>query len=384
MLDILMNLAAYAIPFVIVLTMVVFFHELGHFVVGRLCGVKVDAFSLGFGPELLAFNDRSGTRWRIAAIPLGGYVKFHGDANGASVPDSDEFEAMPEEERRVTFQAQSVWKRAAIVFAGPFASFLLAILIYTGLYATLGRAILAPKVASVTEGGAGYAAGFKAGDVVLSIEGTPIDSFARLQEIVSVSAGKALTVVVHRGDADVTLLATPAWREVEGPLGKTRIGMLGLRASTDPADTHEERYWPVVAFGLAIEETWGIVTRTFGYLGGLISGRESADQLSGPIGIAEVSGHMAQAIDKVGVWPFFNLIAILSASIGLLNLMPVPLLDGGHLVFYAIEAARGQALNERTQEVAFRIGLAMVCSLMVFSTYNDLARLLRKFTGVGS
>lgn len=384
MLDILMNLATYVIPFIVVLSMVVFFHEYGHFIVGRWCGVKVDAFSLGFGPELFAFNDRRGTRWRIAVIPLGGYVKFHGDANGASVPDADRIDAMPEEERKVTFQAQPVWKRAAIVFAGPFANFVLAIAIYTGLFTAYGRVVVVPRIASVMEGGAGQAAGFRAGDVVLSIDGAAVDSFSRLQEVVAVSAGRPLTFVVRRGGQDVSLSATPAWREVESALGKTRIGMLGLRASNDPADTHQEHYGPIAAFGLALGETWEVVDRTFTYLGGLISGREDADQLSGPIGIAQVSGQMAQAIAKVGVWPFFNLIAILSISIGLLNLMPVPLLDGGHLAFFAIEAVRGQALNERAQEVAFRIGLAMVCTLMVFSTYNDIARLARKFAGVGS
>lgn len=384
LLDILMILATYVIPFVVVLSLVVFFHEFGHFIVGRWCGVQVDAFSLGFGPELFAVVDRHGTRWRLAAIPLGGYVKFHGDANGASIPDAEQLDAMPAAERAVTFQAQPVWKRAAIVFAGPFANFVLAIMIYAGLFATYGRVVLTPRIAGVVEGGAGQAAGFKTGDLVVSIDGTPIDSFTRIQEIVAVSADKPLTFVVRRDDQDVTLKATPAWRVVEGPLGKTRIGMLGLHASNKPGDIREERYGLGESLVLAVGETWAVVDRTYGYLGGLISGRENADQLSGPIGIAQVSGQLAQEIAKVGVWPFLNLIAILSISIGLLNLMPVPLLDGGHLLFFGIEAIRGRALNERTQEYAFRLGLAMVCTLMVFSTYNDLARLIRKFAGVGS
>jgi regulator of sigma E protease len=379
-----MTIVIYVVPFIVVLSLVVFFHEFGHFIVARWCGVKIDAFSIGFGRELWGFHDRYGTRWRLAAIPLGGYVKFHGDANGASTPDPELLNAMPEAERKVTFYGQTLWKRAAIVFAGPFANFVLAIVIYTGLFATYGRIVLTPLIASVVEDGAGKAAGFLAGDLVLSIDDASIDSFTRMQEIVATSADKTLRIVVRRDGRDVTLSATPAQREVEGVLGKMKIGMLGLKASTDPADLHEERYGPIAAFGLALEETWQVIDRTGVYLGGLVTGRENADQLSGPIGIAQVSGQMAQAIAKVGVWPFFNLIAILSISIGLLNLMPVPLLDGGHLLFFGIEALRGRALNERTQEYAFRIGLAMVCTLMIFSTYNDIARLIRKFAGVGS
>lgn len=384
MLDLLMTFATYVIPFVIVLSVVVFIHEYGHFIVGRWCGVQVDAFSIGFGPELWARVDRHGTRWRVAAIPLGGYVKFHGDANGASVPDPDAVEAMPAAERAVTFAAQPVWKRAAIVFAGPFANFLLAIAIFAGLFAFYGRTVLAPRIGSVVAGGAGEAAGFMPGDLVLTIDGTQIDTFGKMQEIVSVSADTKLVFVVRRSDRDVTIAATPAWREVESAAGKVRIGMLGLKASTAAADVHEERYGPVQSLGLALEETWQVVHRTGTYVGGLISGRESADQLSGPIGIAQISGQMAQAATKVGLAPFLNLIAILSVSIGLLNLMPVPLLDGGHLLFFGIEAARGRALNERAQEVAFRIGLAMVGMLMIFSTYNDIARLIQRLAGASS
>jgi regulator of sigma E protease len=379
-----MTFATYVIPFVIVLSVVVFIHEYGHFIVGRWCGVQVDAFSIGFGPELWARVDRHGTRWRIAAIPLGGYVKFHGDANGASVPDPDLVDAMPAAERAVTFAAQAVWKRSAIVFAGPFANFLLAIAIFAGMFAFYGRTVLTPRVGSVVAGGAGEAAGFKAGDLVLTIDGAEIDTFAKMQELVSVAADSRLIFVVRRNGADVTIPATPAWREVDSAAGKVRIGMLGLKASTAPEDVREERFGPIDSVRMALIETWQVVHRTGSYVGGLISGRESADQLSGPIGIAQISGQMAQAATKVGLSPFLNLIAILSVSVGLLNLVPVPLLDGGHLLFFAIEAARGRALNERAQEFAFRIGLAMVGTLMMFSTYNDIARLIQRLTGGAS
>jgi regulator of sigma E protease len=386
-----MNTALYIVPFLFVLSLIVFVHEYGHFIVGRWCGVKVDAFSMGFGPELGAFVDGKGTRWRVAAIPLGGYVKFHGDANGASAPDDGAIAAMPEEEREVTFAAQPVWERMAIVFAGPFANFLLAIAIFTGLFATYGKPlmengqpIVVPRIVGVAAGSAAEAAGFKPGDAVLSVDGVAVSSFNKFQSIIVASPDKPLTVVVRREGAEVALQATPRLAEVDTAAGKKSVGRLGVTNTSDASDLLREQVGVVRAAGLAVEETWLIVDRTFHYLGGLFSGRESADQLSGPIGIAEVSGQVAKDIFTVGVWPFLNLIAILSISIGLLNLMPVPLLDGGHLVFYAIEWVRGRALNERTQEFAFRIGLAMVGTLMIFSTYNDLARLIRKFAGLGS
>ena len=376
---------AYMIPaFVILLTIVVFVHEFGHFIVGRWCGVQVDAFSMGFGPELWSRVDRHGTRWRVAAIPLGGYVKFHGDANGASAPDAEALENMPEDERAVTFAAQPLRARAAIVFAGPFANFLLAIALLTSIVYVNGRTVLEPRIGVVLPGGAGEAAGFKTGDVVVSIDGTPVAAFSKMQEIVSVSADKKLDFIIHRDGRELRLEAVPAWKEIKNPAGKMRIGMLGLQASTAPGDSHLEKYGLAQSFGLAVEEVWMICSRTLGYMGGLITGRENADQLSGPIGIAQMSGQVAQAAVKVGVTPFLNWIALLSVSIGLLNLMPVPLLDGGHLLFFGIEAIRGQALNERTQEFAFRLGMAMVGALMIFSTYNDLSRLLQRLTGGAS
>ena len=385
MLDLLTTFAFYLIPFVLVLTLVVFVHEFGHFIVGRWCGVKVDAFSIGFGPELWSRVDRLGTRWRIASIPLGGYVSFHGDANAASAPDPEAVRAMPETERAVTFAAQSVWKRAAIVFAGPFANFVLAIAIFAILFGVYGRTVYAPRVGSLTPGGAGAAAGFMAGDLVLTVDGAPIDSFSKLQEIVSSSADKKLVFVIQRGDEQLTLPVVPALREVESAIGKIRIGMLGIQASKAAADIRRGtlrtrrrgRRWACRKPGRSCAAR-EITSADF------VTGRESADQLSGPIGIAQVSGQMAQAVSKVGIAPLLSLIAILSVSIGLLNLMPVPLLDGGHLLFFAIEAARGRALNERAQEVAFRVGLAMVGALMIFSTYNDIARLIHKLTGSGS
>ncbi|MFT4098121.1 MAG: M50 family metallopeptidase [Rhodoblastus sp.] len=371
MLDALYSVGLYAIPFIVVLTVVVFFHELGHFWVGRRCGIKVDAFSIGFGPELFAFVDRHGTRWRVAALPLGGYVKFHGDANGASMTDDAAVEAMPAAEKAVTFAAQPIWKRSATVAAGPIANFILAIVIFCGVFFAYGRSVLTPRVDSVAAGSAAEVAGFLPGDLVLEIDGQKIGSFNELQRIVTTSPDKALTFLVDRAGKGVSLTATPRLKEVESSLGKTRVGLLGVQAGGKPEDWRTEKYGLGESLKLATQETWFVVRQTAGYLGGLAIGKESPDQLSGPAGIVQVSGEMA----KLGVAALLNLVAILSISIGLLNLAPVPLLDGGHLMFYLVEAIRGRALNERAQEIGFRIGIAVVGGLMVLATYNDIARL---------
>lgn len=371
MFDALSTPALYILPFVGVLTVVVFIHELGHFLVGRWCGIKVDAFSIGFGPELFAFVDRKGTRWRFAALPLGGYVKFHGDANAASAADETAIAAMPDVERAVTFAAQPVWKRALTVAAGPVANFILAIVVFAGLFAVYGRPVLTPRVESVVAGSAAEAAGFRKGDVVLEIDGQAINSFNELQRIVSVSPEQTMTFLVDRGGQGVRLTATPKLREITTPLGKTRTGQLGLEAGGKPEDWRVERFGPLEAVQMGAQETWFVVKHTARYLGGLLIGRESPDQLSGPAGLAQVSGEMA----KIGSSALLNLIAVLSISIGLLNLVPIPLLDGGHLLFYALEAIRGRALNERAQEIGFRIGIAFVGALMIFATFNDIVRI---------
>jgi regulator of sigma E protease len=359
------------LPFIFVLSIVIFFHEFGHFIVGRMCGVKVDAFSLGFGPELLHYTDRTGTRWRLGLLPLGGYVKFHGDANGASMSDAESIEAMPEADRALTLGAQKVWKRSAIVAAGPIANFILAIAIFTGIYAIHGRGILVPQIEKVTPYSAAAAAGFAPGDTILSINGNKVDSFEDMQRIVQTSADQLLTFVVARKGKDVTLVATPRRREVKTPFGVTRTGVLGVEASTNPANWHMQHYNLFESARLATGETWFIVRQTGAYVGGLFVGKESTDQLSGPIRIAEVSGEMA----KIGFAALLNLAAVLSISIGILNLVPIPLLDGGHLLYYAIEAVRGRALNENVQQMGFKIGLTLVAGLMILATYNDILRL---------
>lgn len=364
-------LLGYIIPFLFVLTLVVFFHELGHFWVARRAGVRVLTFSLGFGPELVGFNDRHGTRWRIAAIPLGGYVRFFGDEDAASTPDSAALSSMSAADRKVSFFYQPLRWRAAIVAAGPIANFIAAIVIYTLLFATLGKPVIAPIVDAVTPGSAAAEAGFEPGDVVLSIDGRPIDSFFTMQRIVTRSAGLDLAVEIERAGQPVLLHATPRIGEITDPFGnKQRVGLLGIQRKNGTVKI--VHFGPVEAFGQAFAEFRDVIGGTLGYLEGIAAGRQSADQIGGPIGIAKASGEAA----ALGFIPLVNLAAILSISIGLLNLFPIPLLDGGHLVYYAIEAVRGRPLSERAQDYGFRIGFAVVLMLMVLGTFNDIVRLV--------
>ncbi|GJD34702.1 RIP metalloprotease RseP [Methylobacterium aerolatum] len=359
------------IPFLFVLTVVVFVHEMGHFLVGRWCGVGIHAFSLGFGPELFGFNDRRGTRWKLCAIPLGGYVKFHGDANGASVPDPETIARMSPQERAISFPTQPVSKRAAIVAAGPIANFLLAIALFAGAIWLGGRYELPARVSSVEPNSVADTAGFKPGDLITAIDGQPVRDFNAMYRTVTGAAGTSLAFTVQRDDRDITINATPATIDERTPFGRHRIGRLGIRS---PAGSEAKlvHYDLGDSLRLGVHETYFVVERTFSYLGKLITGRESADQLSGPIGIARVSGEVAK---NGGVGGLVGLIALLSVSIGLLNLFPVPLLDGGHLLFYAFEVVRGRPLSERAQEVGFRIGLALVLMLMLFAAWNDILNL---------
>jgi regulator of sigma E protease len=362
----------YAIPFLFVLTVVVFFHELGHFWVARRCGVKIDAFSVGFGPELLGFNDRHGTRWKLCAIPLGGYVRFHGDDSAASTPDLKALEKMSEAEKRISFFHQPVRNRSAIVAAGPIANFILAVVIFSAVFMIYGRQVTTARVDTIQPASAAVEAGFQPGDIVLSIDGRTIENFGEMQRIVSGSPGVPLRVVVLRGQREETLVATPRLQEIKDNFGNShRVGLLGISRSTTREDVVTERYGPIDSIKLGVAETYFVIERTLNYVGGLLSGREGADQLGGPIRIAQISGQVA----TVSFAALLHLTAVLSVSIGLLNLFPVPLLDGGHLVFYAIEAIRGRPLSERAQEFGFRVGLALVLMLMLFATWNDIMHL---------
>jgi regulator of sigma E protease len=366
------GLIGYVVPFLFVLTIVVFFHELGHFLMARLCGIKVLVFSIGFGPEIAGLNDRYGTRWKISAVPLGGYVKFFGDDNAASVPDQAAASTMTASERKDSFMFQPVRSRAAVVAAGPIANFVLAIAIFAAIFMTVGKQTTSARVDTVQPASAAEAAGFKPGDLVTAINGEKIESFSDMQRIVSISAGETLSIDVDRGGAPINLKATPQLKELKDNFGNLhRLGVLGISRSMSPGDIKTEKAGPLRAVVMGAQETWFVVDRTLAYISGVFVGREAADQLGGPIRIAQVSGQVATA----GFTALIHLTAVLSVSIGLLNLFPIPLLDGGHLLFYGIETIRGRPLSERAQEVGFRIGLAIVVMLMIFATFNDILRL---------
>lgn len=358
-----------AAAFLFVLTVVVFIHELGHFLVARWCGVRVTTFSIGMGKELFAFVDRKGTRWRLAAAPVGGYVKFAGDENGASVPDQDALARMSPQERAESFHLKPVWQRAAVVAAGPIANFLLAIAILTAIFWTSGERVILPRVEQVVAGTAAEEAGFKAGDLILTVNGEKISSFNDLRRMTATSAGDGMTFTVDRGGVTVSLKAVPRITEVpDGFGGKMKIGQLGLRGPSVPTEWQQKDYGPIQALGRATTESWNYAAQTWQYIGRVLRGKESGDQIGGPARIADASGKMASA----GLVPLIHFIAFISVSIGLANLLPIPLLDGGHLLFYAVEAVRGYPLNQQTQEYAFRFGLMVVLFLFLFANFNDL------------
>ena len=357
------------LPFLFVLTVVVFVHEMGHYLVGRWCGIGVKAFSIGFGPELIGFNDRHGTRWRLSAIPLGGYVKFVGDMNATSEPDPDAVKRLPESERRIAFHTQPVWKRAATVFAGPLFNFLLTIAVFAVMFTLYGRVVSEPMVAEVRPDSPAASAGFQPGDRFVSVNGSHVDTFADVQRIVSGRAGDPITFVVLRNGTEVTLTATPEVIEQKDALGNTiKTGVIGVVNNSEMGQPRLITYGPMEAVGQALRETGYIVERTGQFLSRFAVGREDKCQLGGPVKIAEMAGKAA----GLGFEWLVQLVALLSVGIGILNLLPIPPLDGGHLLFYGIEAVIRRPVSERTMEAVYRAGLLLVLVFMGFVFWNDL------------
>ena len=360
-------------PFLLVLTIVVFFHELGHYLVGRWCGIKAEVFSVGFGPELIGRTDRHGTRWKLSLIPLGGYVKFLGDENAASQPTGSGVSGLSEAERAASFPAASLWRRAATVAAGPVANFILAIAIFAVMFSINGRMIADPVVARVQPASAAEAAGILPGDVFVAIDGVEVEIFDDVQRYVTARPEVPMTISLERDGAIVDVTLTPARTEITDNFGnKMEVGRIGVITSDDAGNFRVREYGPLEAVGEGAAQSWYIVTRTVDYIGNIITGREKADQLGGPIRVAKYSKDMS----TIGIGALIQLAAVLSVSIGLLNLMPIPMLDGGHLVFYAIEAVRGRPPGEVAQEWAYRFGLSVVLALMLFATWNDVSMLI--------
>ena len=359
--------------FLFVLTIVVFFHELGHFLVARWCGIAVKVFSIGFGPEIVGFTDRLGTRWRLSWIPLGGYVKFIDDDNVASAQSGRKaLEHLSEEDRKRSFQGKPLWARAAVVAAGPIANFVLAIAIFTAIFTFFGERTTAAKVDVVYAGSAAERAGFCLATASSASTARRSRASAEMQRIVGMSPGQPLHFGVEREGKIVEIVATPELKEITDNFGNTmRVGLLGIQRSASPDDWTLKRHDPFTALKMAVQRSYTIIQTSLEYLVKVVSGRESADQLGGPIQIAEISGQVA----SLGFLPLLDLAAVISVSIGFINLFPIPMLDGGHLLFYGIEGIRGRPLSESTQEIGFRIGLAFVLMLMIFATWNDLIHL---------
>ncbi|MBA2125120.1 RIP metalloprotease RseP [Hyphomicrobium methylovorum] len=372
---------SYGIVFLLVLTAVVFIHELGHFLVARWCGVTVKAFSIGFGPEIYGFYDKHGTRWRFAWIPLGGYVKFIDDDNASSQPSgSKTADRLSPAERAGSFQSKSVAARAAVVAAGPMANFILAAVIYAGLNATVGVHILPAYVDAVVANSPAEKAGFKSGDRIVAIDGRQIERFDDLQRIVGSSAGQPLTFTVERGGEMLPLVATPNADEQRDAFGRTfRRGIIGIQRSVAPGKIVTKDVSLPEALMLGVSETYGNISQTVAGLWEIITRRQSAEQMGGPIMMAEVTAKVAE----LGIDPMLRWIAFISANIGFLNLLPIPILDGGHLMFYAYEAIRRKPVSERLQQAGFQVGLVMLTLLMVFVNFNDIMNVWRRLTGTG-
>jgi regulator of sigma E protease len=361
----LLGVAKWTIPFLVVLTIIVFIHELGHFLIARWCGIRVLTFSIGFGPELIGFDDRHGTRWKVSAIPLGGYVKFLGDENAASVPDQATMAAMTEQERRESYPGQPVGARAAVAAAGPIANFILAIAMFAGIFLAFGkpvvvdgRPVLLPQIAAIQPGSPAAAAGFVVHDRIVAIDNTKVESFGDVQRLVGASGGRSLAFEVDRGGSVIAIDVVPAQKDQKW--------LLGITGTIEMAQVGV-----VEAVNSSVQQTWFIISNTMSSLWDIVLRRQSADQIGGVIRIAQFSGEAAQS----GMDLFLSWIAGLSVSIGLLNLFPIPLLDGGHLLFYAFEAVRGRPLSDRAQDVGFKIGLAIISLLMIFALRNDLLHL---------
>jgi regulator of sigma E protease len=354
----------YIVSFLVVLTVLVFVHELGHYWVARRNGVRVDVFSIGFGPELFGWTDRAGTRWKMSAIPLGGYVKMFGDADPASTPDAAVSEMTPEQ-RAVSFHHKRLGQRAAIVFAGPLANFLFAIVAFAGVYSIVGQPFTPPEITSIAPDSAAERAGLQPGDRIIRINGVEIERFEQIQRIVQLNLENPLQLVVRRDGSERSMTAIPTVIEETDRRGNVlrmpRLGVKGVKVEF-------VRHNPWDAVWRGISETWVQTAGTVQALGQMITGRRQTDDLGGPLRIMEMSGEVAQG----GPAAFVVFMAVLSVNLGLINLFPVPMLDGGHLLFYAIEALRGRPLGPRAQEYGFRIGLVLVFSLMIFATWNDL------------
>jgi regulator of sigma E protease len=365
----------YVLSFALIISVIVFIHEFGHYFVAKLCGVKIETFSIGFGRELFGRYDRSGTRWKFSLLPLGGYVKMYGDEGAASTPDNDKLEAMSEQEKRISFHYKPLWQKALIVVAGPASNFILTIGIITYFLYSGGMASTEPVVGKVMKDTPAAAAGLKAGDRVLKVDDEIIETFADIPAVIATNLGTPVTLTIERKGETQTLTITPIEFE-----DKDMVGNVVKRPLIGISSKKMERQ--NLSFPQAISEatarTYQLCTMSLKFMGQMMVGDRSAKDLKGPVGIAELSGQVTQSGDtwQETVRMILWFIAMLSANLGLINLLPIPMLDGGHLAYYAIEAAQGKPLAKKFQEYSFKVGFALVASLMAFTLFNDMRNLL--------
>ncbi len=384
----------YLLSYVLVLTLVVTVHELGHFLAAKACDVAIDRFSIGFGKALVSWRDRSGVEWRIGWIPFGGYVRFAGDENAASVPDQEDLETLrrdivkregPQALARY-YHFKPVWQRAIIAAAGPISNFLLAITLFAGFLMVFGQYVLPARIGAVDPGSPAARAGFQPRDVIVRADGKPVASFDDIAQLAQLRVNLPTDFVVQRAGREVAITVAPEWRMREDGFGHMRRqGTLGLRPAQTRADVVHLTYNPIQAVGAGVQRTWKVLSSTIYYLGRMVTGQVSADQLSGPLGIAKLSGDVARSSTQGSVdlgttilnggVGLLQLAALISVSIGFLNLLPIPVLDGGHLLFYAYEALARRPLAAKVQAAGYRLGLALVLGLLLFGTWNDLQQL---------
>jgi regulator of sigma E protease len=361
---------SYAIPFLLVLSVLVFVHEFGHYIVARWCGVRVEVFSIGFGRELFGLNDRHGTRWKFCLIPLGGYVQMFGDADPtSSTTDHKKMEGMNASDKQVAFFYKPVWQRAAIVIAGPAINFLYAIVVMASLFATQGQIYAPAEIGGLVAGGAAERAGFKIGDRITAINGSKIERFQELQREVTINLGSDIQFTVKRGERSVSINASPDVITQQDNFGfKHMVGRMGI---VSLGKTAIKKHDAVSAVTAAVTETWSISVATLRAIGQMITGLRSAEELGGVIRI----GAYAKEFSDAGILSLVMFSALISVNLGLINLFPIPLLDGGHLVFYAYEAVFRKPMHERVRNLGVRLGYMLVIALMVFATLNDLVQL---------
>lgn len=374
MIEWLISGAHYVLSFALVISIIVFIHEFGHFWAARLCGVKVEVFSIGFGRELLGRTDRHGTRWKLALWPLGGYVKMFGDAGAASTPDSDAIDTMSDAEKRVSFHHKPLWAKAIIVAAGPIANFLLAIAVFTYFIFTVGLTSTQPIIGSVIDDSPAQVAGLREGDRILKVDTTRIKTFNDIPAALVTNLGTPVKLTVKRDGETFELMITPKEIEEKDIVGNpVKRPLIGFRSQ----QLVYEDVGLVKAVWAATLKTYDMCATSLKLLGQMIQGDRSAKELKGPLGIAKLSGDVTQQGDTFAetMRVFLWFVALLSVNLGMVNLFPIPMLDGGHLAFYTLEALRGRPMAEKFQEYSFRLGFVLIAGLMAFTLLNDVRQL---------